>query len=86
MGKIPQDFKRWLKDNGHYNEFLRLVKVCGYRVDDLCYRQTIDNKVDYGLKRWFTFPISERFISIMGKVSNTIKYTDFLEKYGLKYK
>lgn len=86
MGKIPQDFKRWLKDNGHYNEFLRLVNICGYRVDDLCHRQTIGNKVDYGLKRWFTLPISERSVSITGTIGNTIKYTDFLEKYGLNYK
>jgi hypothetical protein len=52
--KIPKDLSRWLKDSNKYVEFKRLINLCGYRCEDLLYKETDG---DYGIKKWLMFPL-----------------------------
>ena len=79
--KIQKELKRWLKDNGHYNEFIRLISLCDYTAQELS-GKTWDGK-HYCIEDWFNMPIEERSVSYEKK---NIKYTDFLNKFNLNWK
>lgn len=83
---IPKDLKRWLKDNGHFTEFIRLVKVCGYSASDLShtYLSEKGEKV-YGITKWLCDPIERRWVQ-SGKNRRTMKYSDFLNSLRLNWK
>ena len=80
MDEIPKDLRRWLKDNGHYMEFNRLVKVCGYKLEDLC--KKYDGK--YEIIKWFNIPIEKR--AVICKGSENYDYNDFLDSLKLNWK
>ena len=77
--KIPKDLSRWLKDNNKYVEFIRLINLCGYRCEDLLYKES----GDYGIKKWLCWPIESKDISYKG---NSIRYVDFLNSFKLNWK
>ena len=87
MEEIPKDLKRWLKDNGHFTEFIRLIRVCGYSVDNLSYTCKDDNgKKEYGIKNWFKSPIESRHVQFMNSMDKkTIIYTSFLNNLKLNW-
>jgi hypothetical protein len=87
MEEIPKDLKRWLKDNGHFTEFIRLIRVCGYSVDNLSYTyEGYNGKKEYGIKNWFKSPIESRHVQfINSKDKKTINYTDFLSNLRLNW-
>ena len=78
--KIPKDLSRWLKVNNKYVEFKRLVNLCGYRCEDLLYKETDG---DYGIKKWLCWPIETKSVNYNG---NTIRYADFLNSFKLNWK
>ncbi len=83
---IPKDLKRWLKDNGHFTEFIRLVKICGYSASDLShsYLNEKGEKV-YGITNWFCDPVAKRWVQA-GKNKSSIKYDIFLSSLGLNWR
>lgn len=83
---IPKDLKRWLKDNGHFTEFIRLVKICGYSASDLSHSHLNEKgeKV-YGITNWFCDPVAKRWVQ-EGKNKSSIKYDIFLSKLGLNWR
>lgn len=85
MGKIPKDLKRWLKDNNHYTEFIRLIKVCGYSVEDLVQKpySPYEGEYDYSIQRWFGLDNAIKTTRYNGKFIN---YAAFLEMLGLNWK
>lgn len=96
MDKIPKDLKRWLKENNHYSEFIRLLKVCHYRIDDLAYKNktiNIDGTVqeDYTIKSWFNDSIENKCVFVYDKFSDircgkALRYSDFLDSLKLNWK
>lgn len=82
MEKIPKGFKRWLKNNGRYNEFIRLISLCDYTAQELSLEKKLANG-HYYIEDWFKIPIVERTVSYKNKL---IKYTDFLDKFNLNWK
>ena len=83
---IPKDLKRWLKENGCFIEFIRLVKCCGYKVSDLTYRHlNSEGYLEYGIKKWLKSPIESRYVQKKGS-SNTIRYITFLSDLGLNWR
>jgi hypothetical protein len=83
--KIPKDLKRWLKDNGHFTEFIRLIKRCGYSVSDLSHKYLDENgKLIYGITNWFNDPVEKRWVQ-SGKDKASIKYDHFLNELGLNW-
>ena len=76
--RIPKDLGRWLKDNGKYAEFIRLINLCGYRCEDLVYK---DCDGDYGIKKWLTCNNETKFVDFMK--NNPINKTDFIEAIKL---
>ena len=84
--KIPKDLKRWLKDNGHFIEFIRLVRVCGYKVSDLSHSHLNEKgeKV-YGITNWLCDPVAKRWVQA-GKNKSSIKYDNFLSSLGLNWR
>ena len=92
MDKIPKDLKRWLKDNGRYTEFLRLIKVCGYTVKDLTHTHIVSayydgvyrGRYEYDIKKWFNTPSNEKYI--VTKDKNVVEYSLFLDKLKLNWK
>lgn len=85
MGKIPKDFKRWLKDNNHYTEFIRLIKVCGYSVEDLIQKSYLrEGECDYyHIQLWLSLDNTIKTTMYNGKYIN---YAEFLEMLGLNWK
>jgi hypothetical protein len=77
--KIPKDLSRWLKDNNKYVEFIRLINLCGYRCEDLVYKES----GDYGIKKWLCWPIESKSVSYKG---SSIRYVDFLNSFKLNWK
>ena len=93
MDEIPKDLKRWLKENNRYSEFIRLLKVCHYSIDDLTHKiKSVDSdgniQEDYGIKRWFSDSIESKWVCIHDKPKisecRTMRYSDFLKSLGLK--
>lgn len=79
---MPKGLKRWLKDNGHYIEFIRLISLCDYNVQELSEKKFVDEQ-HYFIEEWFNMPIGERTVSYKNKF---MKYTDFLDKFDLNWK
>lgn len=86
---IPKDLKRWLKDNGYYKDFSRLINECGYMPEDLSYKSWgfYNGKEYYGIIDWFNIPIQNRYIMVFrnGRQRESMKYTDLLDKIGIKW-
>jgi len=81
--KIPKDLRRWLKDNGHFTEFIRLVRLCEYSVSDLTHTFiNSQGQIEYGIKRWLESPIESRWVNYKHK---SARYADFLNIFSLNW-
>lgn len=78
--RIPKDLGRWLKDNGKYAEFIRLINLCGYRCEDLVYK---DCDGDYGIKKWLLSNNETKYLDFRGEA---MRYSDFLDKLNFNWK
>lgn len=85
MEDIPNSFKHWLKDNGHYTEFKRLINVCGYKVSDF---YLLMNDGDSQLKKWFSSRIDSKHVEVKSSTNKKrmMLYSDFLDSQGLNWR
>ena len=73
---IPQDLKRWLKDNGHYITFLKIIRYGNYEVSDLLWKLT---NGDYGIKKFLSDTDPRRIVAL--KDGRRMYFDDFLKSF-----
>lgn len=78
--KIPPDLKRWLKDNGYYSTFLKLLRHGAYTVPDLLWKIYKGSKWDYGIKGYLSDSTGMPR-TIMLKDGRNMDFDDFLKSF-----
>ena len=78
--KIPPDLKRWLKDNGYYSTFLKILRHGAYTVSDLTWKVYKGGKRDYGIKGYLSDSTGmSRTITL--KDGKSMDFEDFLSSF-----
>lgn len=72
---MPQDLKRWLKENGHYITFLKIIRYGSYEVSDLLWKLS---NGDYGIKNFLSNSTGPRR-NITLKDGRDMDFDDFLK-------
>ena len=78
--KIPPDLKRWLKDNGYYSVFLKVLRHGAYTVTDLLWKTYKGSEWDYGVKDYLSNSTGMTRILTL-KDGSSMHFEEFLKNF-----